>query len=559
MHGAQRVALASILLMAACALPSVQAQPTRTDRDSVASGIQRALGAPIPQLSPRPIDHAALERFYDARDFHPAWAGNAAAERARAAALTALAMASEHGLDPSDYAVPGMAERPWPVSAEAAAQSDTLLTDAFLRYMRDLRLGRTAPAAVYQDVDLPAQSYDPVPALQRALAVGDLQPLLADLPPPGLSYAALKTALGRYRALAVGGGWPQLPPGATFDAYAGDGRALLLRRRLAIEDPDLSPTPAPTRPDDLDQAIRRYQARNGLDVDGRVGARTLASLNVTARQRVDQIRANMERWRWLPRRFEDRYVTVNVADAQLEVIEKGVPRLASRIVVGDRRHPSPMFRAMATEVTANPPWNVPSSIARAEILPRLRRDPNYLRTENMVLLNGPLGDPHGLAVNWRAVSGARFPYRIQQLPSPRNALGAIKLELPNRFDVYLHDTPAKGLFARADRALSHGCIRVQQILPLASVALTGDATQGIAALQEAIASAETQHLVLPHPLPIYVLYWTAVANADGTVGFRDDIYHRDERLLAVLDQRRPQPYASVPVASVGCPAQRSAG
>lgn len=551
--GAVRGSLVGLSLMLAVSVFSAHAQPSKAD--VAASDIQRVIAAPIRPSDGSLIDRAMLERFYGIRAFHPAWSGSPAAERARAVAMGTLAAAPEHGLDADDYAVATRVERPWPASAGAAAESDVRLTDAVLRYMHDVRLGRTSPAAVYRDIALPMQAYDAVRALQEALAGGDLQRLLEELPPPGEQYAALKAALARYRALAAAGGWPQIPSGATFDAQTHDPRNALLRRRLAIEDPEISSTADPAQSDDLDRAIRRFQARNGLDVDGRVGLRTLAALNVSARARIEQLRVNLERWRWLPRSFEPLYVTVNVADARLAVIDGEKPLLTSRVVVGDRRHPTPIFRALATQVTVNPPWNVPPSIARAEILPRLRRDPGYLRAENMILLNGPPDDPHGLTVNWRALSPARFPYRIQQLPGPGNALGAVKLELPNRFDVYLHDTPAKALFARSDRALSHGCIRVEAISPLAAIALGGN-PEGVAELREAMSVApETRHLTLRRPLPIYVLYWTAVANADGTVGFRDDIYRRDERLLAVLDQLRPR--ASVPMASTGCPGQAS--
>jgi murein L,D-transpeptidase YcbB/YkuD len=240
----------------------------------------------------------------------------------------------------------------------------------------------------------------------------------------------------------------------------------------------------------------------------------------------------MERWRWLPERLEAVRVEVNVPDASLDVIENGRSVLTSRVIAGRPRGPTPILRAEAVSVTINPPWNVPSAIARHEIWPKLRKHRTYLQSQHMILLNGPPGDPQGLGIDWRGIK--TFPYRVRQLPGPKNALGQIKLELPNRFDVYLHDTPAKSAFNLDDRHLSHGCVRVEQILPLASYALSGDTKAMVDKLTASIADPATQHLPLTQPLPIYLLYWTVFAEADGTINFRPDIYGRDDRLIAAL-------------------------
>lgn len=249
--------------------------------------------------------------------------------------------------------------------------------------------------------------------------------------------------------------------------------------------------------------------------------------------KADILRANMERWRWLPHPLEADRIMVNAADASLELWLGGKQVLTSKVIVGRPANRTPMLRAEDAGVTLNPPWNVPHSIAVKEMLPKLKRNRHYLEHENIVLLNGPPGDPHGLTVDWRAIKAGSFPYRLQQLPGKDNALGQIKLELPNRFDVYLHDTPAKSLFARDKRALSHGCVRVQQILPLASYALAADAAT-LASIQETIASGETRYLPLKRKLPVYFLYWTAFPGPDGAIQYRPDIYGRDARLIAAL-------------------------
>ena len=433
-------------------------------------------------------------------------------------AFAILARADQEGLDPSAYALP---RNTAPDSPEARAVLD--------RYMRDVSAGRPGLKAIDLDVSLPAPRADPS-ALDAAIARGNLSALLFGMAPPHPDYVRLKAALARYRAIAEQGGWPLLPDAAPA-AFTGL-HAPLLRRRLAVEDESV------TAETNLADAVKRFQARSGLVEDGVVGARTRAALNITAAARVDTILANMERWRWLPRNLEPDRIWINVPDAQLQLLLGGRVVLASRVVVGRVRNPTPILRAQGAGVTINPPWNVPSSIAVKEILPKLRKNPNYLASQDMVLVNGPPGDPQGLRIDWHAVSASRFPYLIRQNPGPHNALGRIKIELPNRFDVYLHDTPVKSAFDQPARALSHGCIRVQEILPLATYVL-GDAAAS-ERIAEALDKGDTKYLAAAKTLPVYFLYWTAFGGDDGSLNFRPDIYGRDARLIAALKEKRMQ-------------------
>lgn len=207
-------------------------------------------------------------------------------------------------------------------------------------------------------------------------------------------------------------------------------------------------------------------------------------------------------------------------------------------MVGRPRNPTPILRAEGAGITVNPSWNVPDSIARKEILPKLKANPSYLLSQDMILVNGPPGDPHGLRVNWRAVPSGTFPYRIQQHSGAKNALGTIKIELPNRFDVYLHDTPGKAAFASNARDVSHGCVRVEQILPLASYALTAN-LETMDKISEAVSVGETRYFALQQHLPVYFLYWTAFAGTDGSLQFRPDIYGRDRRIIEALGRPKP--------------------
>ncbi len=178
--------------------------------------------------------------------------------------------------------------------------------------------------------------------------------------------------------------------------------------------------------------------------------------------RVAQIAANMERWRWLPREFESRYVAVNVPDQSLAFVRNEMPALTSKVIVGNPMSPTPITRSEIIAVVANPPWNIPGDIAARDLLPHLRKSPNYLETKRMIVTDGPPGDPYGRTINWKSIIPAEFPYAIQQLPGPTTALGALMLDMPNDFDVYLHDTPNKKRFPSLDvREISNSCVRVQ--------------------------------------------------------------------------------------------------
>src|SRR6185295_7250880 len=206
-------------------------------------------------------------------------------------------------------------------------------------------------------------------------------------------------------------------------------------------------------------------------------------------------------------------------------------------VVGRKSSPTPITRSAIVAVVANPPGNIPGYIAARDLLPHLRQNANYLATKNMVVMDAPPDDPHGRTIDWQKIEPAKFPYAIRQLPGPATALGALMLDSPNDFDVYLHDTPNKKLFDLKQREISNGCIRVQQIFPLASLALTDDVDEGMDTLREATKSHETQRLQLDRPLPVYFLYWTALPGAGGGIEFRPDRNGRDAPLIAALSEK----------------------
>lgn len=497
--------LLTVVLFLAAAAPSLV--PSAAAQEAPDAALRSLLaGEGGLRLAGRALDRAALARLYDGRDDRPIWVS--APER-EAALVKALDGAAAHGLDPAAFAVPE--SRP--------EERELLLTDAFLRYATALAQGRVRSATIESDWAFPAPDFEAAAALERA-ASGDPEAVLAELAPSEPAYKRLQTALIRYSAIVATGGWPRVPVAGRL--MRGDSGAAVakLRRRLAIE--GLLPADAAGNEFDaaLEDALKRFQADHGIAADGRAGHDTYEALNVPASVRLDQIRDNLERWREMPRDWPATRIEVNVPAAWLTVIEHGVPGLSMRAIVGAEGHPTPVLRAHMNAVLFNPPWNIPASIVRKEILPHVRRDPHYLDRNHYVYIG-----VHG-----------RSP--MQQLPGPDNALGRIKFELPNIYDVYLHDTPTHPLFTRVIRTLSHGCVRLEDPRDLALYVLAGGKTSwSLDDIDGAIAQGDTKRVALAHSIPVYLLYWTAFVDPDGAVEFRDDVYGRDLRLAAAMDAR----------------------
>jgi murein L,D-transpeptidase YcbB/YkuD len=309
-----------------------------------------------------------------------------------------------------------------------------------------------------------------------------------------------------------------------------------LRERLARENADGPVGSGDLFDAPLEAAVRHFQARHGLDVDGAIGRRTRAALDTPVAARIAQLSANLERRRWLGEAPGARQVRVNVAAFTLDAIDGPDVALRMRVVVGKPFRPSPEFSDRIRYLVLNPYWEVPPTLAAQDKLPLIRRDPGYLAREHLRVLQG-WGDKareiDPASVDWRRVR-TPLPYRLRQDPGPWNALGRIKFMFPNGFDVYLHDTPSRELFAQAERSFSSGCIRLQQPLALAAWLLAGNPKWTPEQLQAALDSGQTQTVSLREPVPVYLLYWTAWVAADGEVQFRRAIDDRDGPLAAVL-------------------------
>ena len=390
------------------------------------------------------------------------------------------------------------------------------LVRAAIDHSRAIRSGRLMAEDFQRDWGIRPPTYDPLPDFAAAVANDRLSAWVRALPPPYVGYDALVAGLARYRRIAADGGWPTI---ATAPTFGSRGAAVAtLRARLAAEDPQVAKS-GDTFDAALLDAVRRAQRRYGLNPVGTVGSQTIAALNVPVERRIRQIMANLERWRWLPPRLDQRRVQVNIAAAVLTAFDGDAPVMSMKAVTGRPGNETPMLISKINSIVINPPWNVPTSIATKELWPKERANPGYLKR------NG-----------FRVIDNGDGSKRLQQA-SERSALGRFKFDFPNDFAVYLHDTPAQSGFSRFDRLASHGCVRLEKPEELAKLLLKTTPEWQPDAIDAAVAAGKTVRARMAEPVTVYLLYWTAFASADGQVGFRDDPYGWDAKLAATIERR----------------------
>ncbi|MDZ5647084.1 L,D-transpeptidase family protein [Nitrospirillum sp. BR 11828] len=528
-------------------------------------------------------DQIVLARFYRARGLKPLWVDHGEATATARAALTVLAHADEEGLNPNDYSAAALTGQQGHLdSPEAQASFESGLSLALVHYASDVSVGRIIPTLADPELVIDRPPFDRAQFLAAVAAAPDLAPLLAGLPPHRPEYAALKAALAHYRQMKAAGGWPTIPPAPkappapppaaadpanpaapapkvekASDALKPgmvDPRVPALRARLVATGeakPLPNPLPKGTNPELYDDAlaasVKEFQRRQGQEPDGAIGKRTLVELNATVDQRINQIIVNMERWRWEREPADQPYLVVNLADYTLSLMRGMDVQMTMRVVVGAPFTRTPVFIGNMSYMELNPYWYVPTKIAKEEILPKQKKDHSYVVKNHYTLLsdwtsNAVPVDPS--SINWATVTERNFHWRVRQDAGNDNSLGRIKFMFPNKFDIYLHDTPSKRLFDRAVRSFSHGCIRVQDppALALAILALTDTPGWPEEKLRAEIGGDSLKHqtIRLKNRLPVHITYITTVTDPDGGIDFRTDVYGRDARVLAALNGPRPR-------------------
>jgi murein L,D-transpeptidase YcbB/YkuD len=491
----------------------------------------------------------ALPAFYEARGFEPVWVGSSGLPRLEQLTAT-IGSVTVHGLDPRDYNHAELEElRPRAARTGAAVGDlvdlELLASDAFLVLGSHLLHGRVNPETINPEWLANRRNTALEVILERAVSTESIAASLESLAPTQTRYRRMIAAASRMREIAGGGGWARVPEGPSLSAGAWGSRVSALRERLrATGDLTAGSSDEEHFDADLERAVRRFQARHGLDMDGVVGASTTAALNVPAEERARQIEVNLERWRWLPADLGDRHVEVNIAGFGATLVEDGTALRTYRVVVGRRYRQTPMFSGLMSYLVLSPFWHVPPNIAALDKLPLIRSDPSTIAAQRMTLLDRATNQPVDPAtVDWSTMSGPEFNrlYRLRQDPGPANALGAVKFMFPNKHNVYLHDTPSRELFERASRDFSSGCIRVEDALDLAEY-LLADQPDWTRSRIDSVAAAGVERTVrLLEPVPVHLLYWTAWADADGVIHFREDIYGRDGAVRRALSAPPPGP------------------
>ena len=480
-----------------------------------------------------------IQGFYQGRVFQPLWVSEQGLNPHGEMLLAAFERAGEHALDPQDYAPDRLRDLAGAARDTAAlAELEVAISNTFVIYANHLTAGRVKPNEVNRSLNLFPKAPDPSVVLEYVESSEDFATAIDGLSPNTPNYARLKTALADYRAKEAAGGFTPVPEGETLKPGMTDARLDTLRQRLAEQDLFSPGSHSGTVYDGaLVEAVKLFQERHGLEVDGIIGKATLAEINVPISTRIGQMELNMERRRWMPDDLGPRYVFVNLADQNLKVVEDDKTVHTTRVVVGKPFHATPVFSDEMTYAEVNPYWTVPYSIATTEYLPMLQRDPGALQGKNIRVFSGNREiDPWSVA--WSSYSRASFPFTLRQDPGEGNALGRIKFMFPNKFNIYIHDTPSKSLFSRAQRSFSHGCIRAEAPFDLGE-ALLGPDGWTKAKLETVRDSGERRVIKLSKPLPVHLTYLTAWVNKDGSVHFRSDIYERDKVLAKAIAQLRP--------------------
>ncbi len=479
-------------------------------------------------------DEGGLFFYYGERAFAPVWfTENGLTENAHLV-IAAMAEANDHALNPNNYGPIEFIERSETAqTADEWAAFDLDLSRQFLRYATHLSSGRVQPNAINKALNLFPDKPDAKNLFENAEKAVDFSAFLEGLAPQSDNYARLKRRLAQYREKAASGGFTQVPDGEVLKPGMQDPRLEALQQRLIEEDiPGAENHTGDLYEGALVEAVRTFQEYHGLDMDGVIGKSTLANLNTPIQEKLIQMELNMERRRWMRDDLGEFYVFSNLADQNLKVVRNGKTIHTARVVVGKPYHATPVFSDQLEYVEINPFWNVPYSIATKEYLPKLKQDPSALTSKKIrIFRDGTEIAPTQIA--WNGYSRGNFPFRLRQDPGDGNALGRIKFMFPNRFNIYIHDTPSKSLFSRSERAFSHGCIRVSNPFGLADVLLVDSAVNP--GHWETVRDSEKRTVIKPKvPIEVHLTYLTAWMNKDGSTHFRKDIYERDKVLLKAL-------------------------
>lgn len=485
----------------------------------------------------RPIDPAVAEAdFYAQRHYLPAWTDPETTRQL----LSGLKATVLDGLDPADYHVDELASTDASLLAATPtpaqrARFDMAATHAHISALLQLRRGKVDPRQLDKQWNFDPATIDPkqdLALIEDAVNTHRVTQAFQQAPPQNVIYGKLRDGLAKLRAIEKSGGWPTIGAGPTLIPGMRDPRVVTLRQRLMAGgylDPSLAAGDG--YDDALERAVKQFQTEQYLPVDGHIGKSTLAALNVPVAARIDQVRVNLERARWLLHALQGTFVVVDIAGYKVSYYRDGQRLWRSRVQVGKPFRSTPIFQAQITYITFNPTWTVPPTILAKDILPKIRKNPGYLAANRIRVLNAQGAVIPVSSVDWTSPRGIT----LRQDSGPDNSLGRVVIRFPNPYAVYLHDTPHKDLFSSEQRATSSGCIRVENPLQLVQMLFNDPVNWSAAAIDAKLQTTTTENVTLPTKVPLLLAYWTVDLNDDGRITYKNDVYGHDAALLGALD------------------------
>ncbi|MCT4654613.1 MAG: L,D-transpeptidase family protein [Cohaesibacter sp.] len=510
----------------------------QTADQDVTDALQAALKAiPATKNFHLKRDNAAIQSFYKGRAFQPAWYDNGQLTANARKLIFTLSRADLDGLNPADYITPALSiGRTNGSSADAIAKADVTLSLAITKYTRHAYAGRIDPRRISKkDISIKPHLPDSIKILEEITLAGNPKAKLLSYNPQHKGYQALRAKYNELRLKKADKKTAPIPAGKSMKVGKHDKRVPQLYAKLGL----VAPTGTDSKPTlytkELAKQVKAFQKANGLIADGIVGKGTLAVLNGNRGDLIANMVANMERWRWLPRKLGDFHVMVNIPTFHVQVVKDDKKIHQTRVVVGKKANKTPIFSDTMEYLVVNPYWNVPRSIASKELLPKIRTNPaEFFSSKNYQVLASVKGrtrviDPSQL--DWSKVEASQV--RLRQPPGTRNALGRIKFMFPNKHAVYLHDTPSRSLFKRDYRAYSHGCVRVHKPFEFADFILKQEKSWNAARVKKMVGGSE-KRINLKRKIPVHLAYFTTWMSEEGTLQVRSDIYGHNAKVKKLL-------------------------
>ena len=482
-----------------------------------------------------------LPQFYSYRGFELAWKDKINKNDL----IESLESSFDEGLDPADYHLKKIKElvgksKKGKLSNEELVDLDLLLSDALILYGSHLLEGKLEQSELRRNWDV--EKNEKPEHIDSLLTVTlhnhTVKQALENLKPNHYMYKLMKSHLKRLRKEAKKGGWPTVSEGATLKPGDSSARIVEVRKYL-IAVGDLKKGKVADEyvyDEDLELAVKRFQIRHKLTDDAAIGKGTIGQMRIPIEERINTVLLNLERIRWIFHHPDDDFLMVNIAGFRVKRITNKEEVFDSRVIVGKYHHETPVFKGVMKYIVMNPTWTLPYSIATHETLPKLKKDPGYLAAKHMEVMDRNGTILNSANIDWNKYSAGNFPFIIRQKAGPWNALGEVKFIFPNKYSVYLHDTPSRGLFNVQDRAFSHGCIRTEEKWDLLMSLMDDPDVWNMDKINEILKSGKTTNIPLPKPINIYLIYLTAAVDQQNNLMFMKDIYKRDDKVLKALEK-----------------------